>query len=264
MSPKIKGYLAVFNQLLLRELVIFKRQYFGKALDSIIMFFNFIVVFGYFLPSAAGSQSYGPFMLIGSIATFGLIEAVNSRVAQVIMDVNSDRTINSFLVMPIPSKLVFVSMAISWAVIVFLLSLILFPVGKLVLFSQFDLTKICYGKLLLIYTTVNLFFGFFSLWLAGVFRNINDLGRLWCRVINPIFMFGAFFYSWKDSYTFSPLIAKLTLINPIIYVTEGMRAAALGQEGYLNYWMCLAVLWVFIIGCGWHGTHRLKKWLDCV
>ena len=261
---KAKGYFDVFYQMLSRELLIFRRQYVGKAFDCTFMFFNFVLVFGYFLPRASSGPAWGPFMYVGSLATFGLMEAVNARVAETISDINGDRTINYLLTMPIPSSLAFMAKAVSWAVIVFLLALILFPVGKLVIFNQFDMRQVSYGKLALMYCTLNIFYGFFALWLSGVFQKINDLGRLWCRVINPVFMFGAFFYSFKDAYQFSPLIARITLINPMVYITEGMRAAMLGQEGSLNFWLCLGVTWGFIIACGLHGIARLRRTLDCV
>jgi len=260
----MRAKLNFFLELLRRELTIFRRGYIGEATDTVIMFFNFIVVFGYFIPMGGQGVNWGPFMMVGSIATFGLVSAVNNRVAQVISDVHGDRTISYFLTMPVPSSWVFISMALCWSTVLAILTLILFPVGKLVLFSQFSLASVSWGKLFLIYITLNIFIGFFSLWLAGAFQKINNIGRLWCRVVNPLFMFGAFFYSFKDALTFNPLIAKLTLINPVVYVTEGMRAAMLGQEGSLNFWLCLTVLWGYILLCGWHGIARLKKWLDVV
>lgn len=73
----------------------------------------------------------------------------------------------------------------------------LFPVGKLLLLDRFDLTLISYGKLMIIYSTSNLFFGFFALWLTSVIRDMGGISGIFMRIINPLFMFGAFFYTWE-------------------------------------------------------------------
>lgn len=266
MKNKIKDLFCVFSQILKRDLLVLRRSYFSKSFDFVLMFFTSIVVFGYFLPGggSGSGRPWGPFIMVGAIAIFGLFSVVMDRVAEMIVDLNGDRTIYSFLVMPISSTGLFISMALSWSMIIFILALILFPVGALVLYNQIEFSLIEPLKVLMIYSTCNLFFGFFSLWLSSIFQKNSNLSQLWCRVINPIFMFGAYFYSWKEAMIFSPLIAKLTLLNPVTYVTEGMRSAMLGQEDYLNYWICLGVLWFFIVLCGWDGSSRLKKGLDCV
>ena len=65
-------------------------------------------------------------------------------------------------------------------------------------------------------------------------------------------------------YGAAPALAYANLANPLLYPMEGMRAAIVGQEGFINYWLCLAAiilcsgilialsLWLF------------KKRLDCV
>ena len=56
----------------------------------------------------------------------------------------------------------------------------------------------------------------------------------------------------------------LHLVNPLLYVMEGMRAATLGQEGYLPFWFSLAGLTIFTVGFAWDAIRRLQKRLDCV
>jgi len=145
-----------------------------------------------------------------------------------------------------------------------LLSVLLFPFGKLLLLKRFDLAAISYIRLIPIYISANLFYGFFAIWLCGILRGISNISTVFMRFINPLWMFGAYFYSWYSVYNFSHAIAYISLINPIVYIMEGMRAAALGQEGYLPYWICMLVIWGFILATATHGIFRLKKRLDCI
>ena len=254
---------SIFLQFMRKDLIGFRRIYWGKFFDTCVLFFTNVVVFGYFMPKLGVEASYGSFILIGAIASFGLFGII-AQVAELSVDIEGDRTINFSLSMPVPSRVVSLQLAIKWALNTFLLCAPLFLVGKLILWDQFDLEKIQVGKILLMFPTVCLFFGIFSLWLTGVIKKVKSLSSLFMRFINPIFMFGGYFFTWQASYELNPLIAYAILINPMIYVMEGMRSAALGPEGYLPFWNCFAALWGFNFLLGWIGISQLKKRLDCV
>ena len=175
-----------------------------------------------------------------------------------------DRTIFHTLVMPIRSNMVFLYMGLSWAITSVLLSILLFPLGKLLVFTEWNLDTVSWWRLVILFISANLFFGYFALWLTSVIKSMTDLNSLWLRYIAPMWMFGGYVYSWQSAYALNHAVGYISLINPMIYVMEGMRAAALGQEGYLPFWVSVVMLWAFIGGCIWHGTRRLKKRLDCI
>jgi ABC-2 type transport system permease protein len=257
------GYLETIYYLIRRDLRVFREDFWGKLIDTGLLLFTTIIIFGYFLPSYGLASDYGSFLLVGVIAGFGFFEVIG-KVSMMIADMEGDRTILYTLTLPIPSRLVFVYLAISWATLSSIMSLLLFPLGKLLLFSQFDLSKIHLLKFPLIFIAANLFFGFFALWLSAVLKNMSNLSHLFMRVINPMYSFGGWWYSWKTIYKISPAIGYLHFINPLLYVMEGMRAAVLGQEGYLPFWFCLTALTAFTWLIGWDAIRRLQKRLDCV
>ncbi len=253
----------VFRQLLLRDLTIFKRDYWNKFIDMAIVFANNVLIFGYFMGSEGLSQSYGPFLLIAAIGSFGLIEVVG-KIALFLSDMEGDKAISQILIMPIPSTLVFIYMAAFWAISSGVLAILLFPLGKLLLWTRFDLGAISYLRLIPIFIASNLFFGAFALWLSGAISGLSNLNALWLRYVVPLWMFGTYFFSWKDAWQVHPIFASFLLLNPIVYVIEGMRAATLGQEGYLPYWVSLLAIIAFTLACTTHAIHRLKRRLDCV
>ncbi len=255
--------LSVFAQLLRRDLVSMWREYPGKFFDTCLLFFTNVVIFSYFMPELGLKSDYGPFLLIGSIASFGLFEVIN-KVGTLIGDMEGDRTIAYTLTLPVTSVALFCYIAVFWALNSAALSILLFPVGKLLLFTRFDLSQIAYVRLILMFITTNLFFGFLSLWLASIFKGSNVLSSIYMRCINPLFMFGAYFYTWQVAFDLSPVIGYISLLNPMVYVMEGMRAAALGQGGYLPFWWSFFALWVFIIACAVHAIHLLRRRLDCL
>lgn len=258
-----KGTLGVFLSLLRRDLLIFRREVFNKFIDTFFLLATNIVIFAYFMPKMGVGKDYGSFLLIGAIASYGFFDVVG-RVTNMIGDISGDRQISYTLILPLSSNAVFCYIATYWALNSALLTLMLFPIGKLILLDKFDLSLISWPRLFLIYITIHLFFGFFSLWLVAVIKQLAAISRIWLRVINPIFMFGGYFYTWNSVYQVSPVIGYISLINPMVYVMEGMRAAALGQQGFLPFWASFSALWFFIIVCGLDAIRKLKKRLDCV
>jgi ABC-2 type transport system permease protein len=256
-------YLYTALQLIRRELALFKGEFWGKFIDAGILLFTTVSVFAYILPSYGLPADYGPFVLIGAIGRYGFFEVIG-KVSSMIADMEGDRTILYTLSLPIPSWLVFLSIAVSWATVWSIIALLMFPAGKLILFTQFDLEKVSWFKLSLIFTLSHLFLGFFALWLCSMMKNISGLGHLLTRIINPMHVFGAWLYSWQTIYDLSPAIGIAHLINPFLYVMEGMRAAALGQEGYIPFWHSFWTLSIFTVILGWVAVRRLQKRMDCV
>jgi ABC-2 type transport system permease protein len=254
---------ATVYHLIRRDLRVFKGDFWGKLFDNALLLFTTIVIFGYFLPAYGLKADYGPFLFIGVIAGFGFFDMMG-KVSSLIADIEGDRTILYTLTLPIPSWLVFVYIGISWGLLSSIISILMFPLGKLLLYSQFDLGKINLLQLPLIFILSNLFFGFFGLWLVAVLKKMSSLGHLFIRVINPMYSFGGWWYSWLAIFTISPVLGYLHLINPLLYVMEGMRAACLGQEGYLPFWFSLAALSFLTLVFAWNAIRRLQKRLDCV
>jgi len=253
----------IVAQLMRKDLTQFRRGYKGKFFDTCFLLFTNLIVFGYFMPQVGVSTSYGPFILIGAIASFGIFDIIG-QVGELIFDIEGERSITFTLALPIPSWVVLSQLALKWALNTFLLCVPLFFIGKLILWTRFDLTQISLWRTLIIFPSICLFFGFFSLWITGIVRKIDSLSSLFLRLINPIFMFGGYFFTWKDITVLSPILSYILLINPMIYVMEGLRAACLGQEGYLPFWICCCVLWIFTLTLGAHGIRLLKRRLDCV
>lgn len=259
----IRDSLHVFLQLLKRDLLVFRRVYINKLIDTLIFFVTSVVIFAYIMPFEGLGLSYGAFIVISGIGSFGLTEVVG-KVGILMADLEGDQTITNTLVMPIRSGYVFLATAVSWALTSLLLALPLFPVGKLLLYHRLPFTDTSWWRLSFSFVSVSLFYGFFSLWLTSVIRGMSDLNTLWSRVIGPIWMFGAYFYPWAASYEFSPLFAYVSLMNPMVFAMEGIHAAALGQEGYLPFWLCMVAIWGWIGACGFDAVRRLRRRLDCV
>lgn len=252
-----------FLELLRRECILFFKDFVGKLIDSSIFLATTILVFGYFISTSGIEAGYGQFVFIGCVASFGLFEVI-WRATTLVIDITGDRVISNFLILPLPANYVLASTAIGWAIGTSIVNICLFPIGLLILFGKFDFSQVSVVKFILIFILGNLFFGFFALWIASLIKNIRKASWLWARVVNPIFMFGGFFYSWQMAYEMSHWVAYANLVNPVLYVLEASRASVLGQGEYLPYWTSFFVILAFTVFFLFDGIRRLKKRLDCV
>jgi ABC-2 type transport system permease protein len=252
-----------FWELVRREIVLFSKEIVSKLIDTTIILFTTAVVFGYLFKNVSPMENYGQFIVVGAVVTFGLFEIVG-RVADFIGDLTGAKVISNYLILPLPSFYVFSSIAIGWGICSLFMSVVMVPLAKLFLLDKFDLSHFSIIKFSLIIITSSFFYAFFALWLSSLIKNLRSLSWLWCRVINPMFMFCGYFYTWTSVYKMSHVVGILHLFNPMIYVLEGARASVLGQSGYLPYWTCFFVLWAFIIFFATDGTLRLKRRLDCI
>lgn len=252
-----------FFELLKRELYVFCKNLGARLFDMSIIFTTNLIVFGYFLPKLGQASNYGQKILFTGIIIFGLFEIIG-KVANLIGDITSDRLIANFLILPLPPNLVFLSIALGWAIESMMVTMPLFVVGNLIFLNKINYEHFNILQYVLLFISANLFYGFFSFWIVSIVPSLRNIGILWCRIINPMFMFGGFFYSWQTVYNFAPWFGIIEFINPLIYITEGSRAAALGPEGSLNFWMCFALIWTFTTVFCVDGIRRMKKRLDCL
>lgn len=251
-----------FGELIRKEIYLFSKEFLNRFIDTFIMLFAAVIVFAYFMSTNGLDKSYGAFFFIGSIASFGFYEVLwrSTLLAQDVID----KKIQNYLVLPLKSSHVFVAIATSWSITIASQIIVLLPFGKLILLDNFNLANFSIGKFILIFIVLNVFYGFFALWLASLITDLRCMSWFGARVLTPLLMFSCYYYRWESAYALSPIFGYIQLINPIVYAIEGSRAAVFGQAGYINYWVCLCVLVAVIGGVGADAIRRLKKRTDSI
>ena len=132
------------------------------------------------------------------------------------------------------------------------------------LWNQFDLGAINYFQLFLALIFQNIFYACFVIWASSMIDNMSQLSNIWSRFVFPMWFMGGFQFYWMSLYRVNSLVAYIDLCNPMIYITESMRIAMLGQADYLNFWLCLGMIAVFSVITFSVGLWNLKKQLDFI
>ena len=253
----------VFLWLLWRDVYVFRNTFFGKMIDAIIWSVVGIMISGFILPAFGITQKFGLLVWIGSIVTMGLFEAIYEA-----QDLVADREGNFhtgyLLTLPIPTRLVFVKMACSIAFNSIALSIFMFPLGPLVLGNLIDLTYFSFFKCAAMFVLMNLFFGFFAVWIFSWAKNPTRFSTVRRRLVQPLWLFGGYQFTWFVFYKTFPRLAVINLLNPLTYAFEGLRSAVFGPADFLPFWIsCCALIFFTGVAAVWAPVW-LKKRLDYV
>lgn len=251
------------SRLIWRDIVVFKPSFFDRFFNACIWVVLTLVVFEHVLPGLGMAEGYGPFMACASAINWGFFE-VMENVYKLLADLQGEKSISYDLTLPLPQWMVFFRIALANALQAMVVSVFILPLSIVVLWGSFPLHELSVIKLSAIFVIANLFYGFFSLWIASLTANVEALSNIWMRLIFPLWWLGCYQFNWQSLYKASPITANIMLLNPIVHTTEAVRAAVLGQQGYLPFWWSFLAIVVAIFFAGYMGIRRMLKRLDCV
>ena len=253
-----------FLALLIRDIRVFKKRFIGRSIDSIVWVLSLVLIAHHIMPMfGVNNSQFGAFTLVGTLAVWGFFEMCTS-IAMIIGDLEGNRSISYFLTLPIKQSLIFVEMAIASAYRSMVTSILILPTGALLLGDSFSLSSVDWIKFIIAFSVVNLFYGFLTLLIASKTPDLTFLGTIRMRILFPLWFLGGYQFTWKMLYAKSKILAYLTLLNPMIYVMEGIRSSVLGPEDYLPFWICMTALTALSALFGFIGIKHLLKRLDCI
>ncbi len=263
MTQELLYNLNILYQLIKTDMLIFKKGIFGDIIDTQIWAFILVFVTSFLYPKLGMSNQYGVIYLLGTIVSCALVEAENNTMLFV-SDMEGNNVTSYQLTLPKPKYIFFLKQILTSAIRTMILSILILPLGKLLLWNRFSFAMFSSYKFLLIFVVTALFAGSFSLLMASLVKNMAEIDTIIFRLFLPLWFLGGVSFPWYATQKISSTISYLFLINPVIFASEGVRAAVLGQQNYINFWICITVLtlWTFIFG--FIASKRLQKRLDAV
>ena len=256
------GNARIFLQMTLRDVSVLRKEFLGDLFNAVTWPTSLAITFGYVLPSVGMDPKYGSFLVVGALASTFFYLALGFG-NELVSDFCSLRCIDYYFTLPASSyQAVLIQRVVSFALHSVIISLPLLPIGKLILGNRLDLSHLSMIKVLLIMIMSGLFFGFFGLWLASWVPTPRAFNSIWRRVYTPLQLLGCYWFAFFTGYKVFGLVAIIALANPLTFMCEGIRGAALGQTEFINFWVCLAVLVMYTCLFGWYAMRRLKKRLD--
>ncbi len=241
---------AAFSALLFRDLTVLRKE-FGMFLARTVMqpmllMFVFTYVFpkiGQGVGGANGSSAFSTLLVGGVIASTMIFQGIQAVALPLVQDFGYTREIEDRVLAPLPVGAIAVEKVVAGAVQALIAGALVFPMG---LFIPANRIHLHVNFLLLI--PVMLLGAFMSASLGlfvGTKVEPRQVPLIFGLLVLPMTFLGAVYYPWQ-SLSELRWLQVAVLVNPLVYLSEGMRAALTTHVPHMAVWVVLLVL----AGCG--------------
>ena len=237
--------------------VAFRRQLGGFLAQTLLQPVFYLFIFGRVLPEiGAAGQSYGTQLLPGVIALTLFFTALQNTALPLVIEFSFTKEIEDRLLAPLPAWAVGVQKIIVAAVRGIVGAIIILPLAALILPGGVEFNDISWPGFLGVMLIGPLAGAAVGL-VLGTAVDARQINVVFAVVLTPLLFTGATFYPWAalDSLKWFQVV---TLINPLTYVSEGLRAAVTTGSHLGNGWIALGLIgWTIVFGAiGVRGFER--------
>ena len=180
---------------------------------------------------------------------------------ELLFDLEHEHT-TDYLMTIMPARLIIIEKIFFTSLFTFFILLPYYPVAKLLLGSFFLTSSLSIPKALIILYASCLMCAAYNHLVSCVLPNSEGISRFWRRINTPLFMLGGFWVPFYVIKQFSPLLGTVALVNPFLYVTEGMRQAVLKSPLFMPFGQCTLMLLCFTIIFSCAALWFFKKRVD--
>lgn len=248
----------VFGALLLRDAVVAKREVVGILLRTLMQPVLFVIVFGMLLPEMGMiPRGYNTTMLPGIAALSATMASIWSVTMPLIADFGMTKEIEDRLLAPVPIWLVALQKMSSGIIQGALAVLFVLPVARLLMGPVQGLTLRNMPLLIVMVVLGGAVYSAFGLFL-GTALQPQHISLMMQLIFAPMIMFGCTYYPWAGLDRF-PFLKYAVLVNPLVYISEGMRAALTPGVDHMPLPAILGALTAMTLGLTWLGLRGFRK-----
>ena len=214
---------SVFTALLRRDLRVARRELPFFLLRTTMQPLMFVIVFGYLLPRMGFmGPGYTTALLPGVLAISLTFSSIQSVALPMVQDFGWTKEIEDRLLAPVPIWLVAAEKIVSGVMQGIVSALFVLPVARLIMGPIPELSFAHFGDVLLITVLGAAAFSSLGLFLGTAIQP-QQIGLMFGVILAPMIFFGCAYYPWQGL-SAVPVMKYAVLINPLVYVAEGMRA----------------------------------------
>jgi ABC-2 type transport system permease protein len=221
-----------------------------------------VFVFTYVFPKigqsvggSQGSATFSTLLVAGVLGSVILFQGIQAVALPLVQEFGFTREIEDRVLAPLPVEMVAVEKIVAGALQCLLAALIVFPIAAIVPATPVHLhmdwpvilTLVPLGCVMS--AALGLTF--------GTFFEPRTVPMLFGVVVIPITFLGCVYYQWK---ALEPIrwLQILSLVNPLVYICEGFRAA-LTTQAHMSLWAIYPVVIGFTVLLAATGIRGFKK-----
>ena len=251
-----------FGALILRDLVVLRKtlkEFIPRTLlQPLLLVFVFAYVFpkiGQSVGGGANASEFSTALVAGVIGLAIIFQGIQSVALPMVQEFGYTREIEDRVLAPLPISLVALEKVTTGALYGVFSALLVFPIATIVPATPVHLD--IHWLVLLTLTPLSCYMcGALGLAFGTRFEP-RTVPMLFGIVVLPLTMLGCIYYPWK-ALAAVPWLQKLVLLNPLVYMCEGFRAA-LTQGEHMSLWAVYPALIGFSILFTWAGLSGFRK-----
>lgn len=248
----------VFGALLMRDAVVARRDIVGIGIRTMLQPLLFTFIFGTVLTRTGVIPPQYRTMLIPGIAGLSLTMASIWAVAMpLIADFGFTKEIEDRLLAPVPIEVIAIEKLVAGILQGAVTACVILPLARLVMGPIPGLTLRNLPLLVLMIVLSGAVFSALGLFL-GTAMAPQHISLMMQVIFAPLIMFGCIYYPWRTLDTF-PVLKYLVLINPLVYVSEGLRAALTPSVPHMPLAAVLTGLTGITLLLLWLGMRGFRK-----
>ncbi len=212
----------VFGALVRRDVHVVSRELPFFLLRTTLQPIMFTIVFGYLLPKMGFVQrGYTGALLPGVLAVSLAFASVQAVALPMVADFGWTKEIEDRLLAPVPTWVIAVEKILAGTGQGMIAALFVLPVARLIM-GPIEGLSFAHFSIVVGMTLLGAFaFSAFGLFLGTAIRG-EQIGLMFGLIVAPMIFFGCAYYPWK-ALAAAPVVQYLVLVNPLVYVSEGMR-----------------------------------------
>lgn len=166
-----------------------------------------------------------------------------------------------YQIMVLDPRLLLIEQILFSSLFTWLIMVPFFPLARIFASSFIDLSNIHWPSLFFILYLGSLCFSAYHK-LAATILTVKKISMFWSRVNYILLVLGGFWIPLHVISTFSPILGFLVRLNPVVYLTEGLRQSIVGGSRFLPLLQCASALFVLSIIFTLLSFHFFKKRVD--
>jgi len=207
-----------------RDFLVARREFVSFLFQFMLQPFFFLFIFGKVLPMIGTARpDYAASLLPGMVALTTFMAACQGLLMSLVLDLGQSREIDDRLLAPLSIHMVALEKVLFATLRGILGGVLVFPLAAWMLGNGYQVRTDDLGMMLGFMALTSLASSAFGL-VIGAAIQPKQLGLIFGVVFIPLIFTGCVFYPWIALYRV-PWFMILTLLNPLTYASEGLRAS---------------------------------------
>jgi ABC-2 type transport system permease protein len=234
------AFLAIWR----RDLIVARREFLSFMIQALFQPFFFLFVFGKVLPLIGAAQpDYATFLLPGMVAMTTMLTTAQSLIMPLVLDLGHAHEIEDRLLAPLSVHLVALEKVLFATLRGLIGGAMIFPLAAWMFGAGYQVRGDTIGMVIGLMILTALASAAFGLTLGSLIQPAQ-MSLIFAVVFMPLIYTGCTFYPWIQL-NHIPWFMVLTLLNPLTYASEGLRAVMMPPiHGHLL--PTLPMIWVLL------------------